>query len=112
MAAAAGGGLIVLSIGFKRVGERYGIQRTGLGAGDLEARGGVPFVGEAAARWVLTAQGKDMGVLYDQSAEMRRGDMVFTVALDYLGRPTDEVTLPPEIEQQADLVVASFTLAE
>lgn len=105
-------GQIVLSIGFKRVGEEYGIQRTGVGSGDLVTRGTVPFLGEDVTRWVLVAEGKDMSVLYDQACETQRGDMVFTLALDYAGLYSDPVTLPEDVQAQADMTVASFRLAE
>jgi hypothetical protein len=105
-------GEIAFSVGFKRVGEAYGIQRTGVGAGEFVVRGSVPFLGESVIRWMLVAEGKDMGLLYDQSAEIRRGNTVFTLGLDYAGRPTDPVTLPEDVEQQADMIVASFKLAE
>ncbi len=105
-------GNIVFSVGYKRVGEEYGIQRTGVGAGELVERGSVLFLGQSVTRWALVAQGKDMSLLYDQAAEIRRGDMVFTLGLDYIGQPTDPSTLPEEVERQADLIVASFKPAE
>jgi inhibitor of cysteine peptidase len=103
--------LVQMSIGFKRVGEDIGIQRTGLGAGDIVRRGTVLFLGGPVNREVLVAEGKDMSVLYNGGSEIQRGDLVFTINLDYAGSPMDKTALTDDVEANADLIAASFEAA-
>ena len=97
---------VVMSIAFERTGEDYGLQRTGIGAGELIERGSVPFLGEPARRIVLVLEGMDMEVLYGATGLFNRGDLRFAISLDYAG--TERRGLTPELEQTADSIVASF----
>ncbi len=101
----------VITIGFKRVGEEAGIQRTGVGSGDLVARGSVTFLGEPVVRQVLVDRAHDVSVLYHNGAETRRGDLIFTLGLDYVGEDRGTTGLSEEIEAIADRVVESFALS-
>lgn len=101
---------VVLSVGFKRFSEDIGIQRTGVGPGDLVIRGTVTFLGQEITREVLVAEGKDMSILYNSAAEIQRGDLAFTLGLDYLGYPFDESTLQEDVQSIADMIVESFEL--
>jgi hypothetical protein len=56
---------VQLTIGFKRVGEEIGIQRTGVGTCELVTRGSLTFLGAEIDRQVLAAQGQDLAVLYN-----------------------------------------------
>lgn len=107
----AGKDTVVLSIGFKKSGENYGIQRTGVGSGDFYPRGSVSFFGEPLQRQVLVANGLDMTVLYG-AGEIRRGELIFTLGLDFIGPPTGPAGLTVEQEQQADWVVESFAVGK
>ncbi len=97
---------VIMSIAFEAVGEDYGLQRTGLGAGELLERGGVLFLGEPAKRLVLSLEGRDMEVLYGTTGLFDRGDLRFAISLDYTG--AERLGLPAAFEQTADLIVASF----
>jgi hypothetical protein len=103
--------LVHMSIGFKRAGEDIGIQRTGVGAGDIVRRGTVLFLGHPINREVLVAEGKDISVLYNGGSEIQRGDLVFTINLDYAGSPMDKTALTDDVEANADLIAASFEAA-
>ncbi len=102
--------LAVLSIGFKRVGEEYGINRTGMGSGDIVQRGTLVFLGEPVRRDFLVAQGKDMALLYDSAGLITRGDLAFTVGLDYQGGYESLTALTGAIENETDMILASFRL--
>jgi hypothetical protein len=93
-------------IAFERIGENIGIQRTGIGAGELIERGSVVFLGEPAKRIVLVLEGKDMEVMYAHTGAFERGDMHFAISLSYVG--VERLGLTPKLEQIADLIVASF----
>jgi putative hemolysin len=97
---------VEMMIAFERIGENVGIQRTGIGAGELIERGSVNFFGEPAKRIVLVLDGKDMEVMYGYTGAFERGDMRFAVSLSYVG--VERLGLTPELEQTADLIVASF----
>ncbi len=97
---------VEMLIAFERIGENIGIQRTGIGAGELIELGSVTFLGEPAKRIVLVLEGKDMEVMYGHTGAFERGDMRFAVSLSYVG--LERLGLTPELEQIADLIVASF----
>lgn len=97
---------VQMMIVFERVGENIGIQRTGIGAGELVEQGSVEFLGEPARRIVLILGGKDMEVMYGYTGAFERGDMRFAISLSYVG--VECLGLTPELEQTADLIVASF----
>lgn len=97
-----------LNIAFERIGENYGLQRTGIGSGELIERGKVLFLGEETPRIVLSLEGTDLEVMYGHTGAFQRGDMRFAISLYYAG--TERVGLTDELEQTADLIVASFEL--
>ena len=102
-----------LAVSFKRASEDAFIGRTGLGSGELVNRGKVMLVKTEIDRQVLVSQGRDMTVLYGcLPGSMNRGDLVFFISLDYTGDPAGVSGLTPEIEAQADLVVASISLSK
>ncbi len=110
-------GEFVLNIGVKRVGESEAIVRTGVGAGDLVTRGQVSILGQQVSRDVLVYQAKDKGVLYNQAKEFAVGNLVFTISLDSYPDPAqpaiyhyDTVELAPDVQAEADRIVASFAL--
>ena len=100
----------VLAVGFKREGEAVGIQRTGMGSGELETRGTIGFLGQEVKRVALVCQGKDMGLYYNRAGEIPRGDLVFTLNLDYVWSCTDSSALTEAVEGMADQIVASFQM--
>jgi hypothetical protein len=99
---------VQLNVAFERIGENFGLQRTGIGSGELIERGKVLFLGEETPRIVLSLEGTDMEVMYGQTGAFQRGDMRFAISLYYAG--TERVGLTDELEQTADLIVASFEL--
>ena len=101
---------VEMLIAFERVSENYGIQRTGIGAGDLVERGSVVFLGQDTPRVLLVLEGIDMEVLYGGTGVIERGDLRFAISLSYVG--VERLGLTPELEQIADLIVASFELVK
>jgi putative hemolysin len=99
---------VEMLIAFERIDESHGLQRTGIGAGELLERGNVLFLGEPTKRIVLSLEEKDMEVMYGTTGAFERGTMRFAISLDYVG--TERLGLTPELEQIADLIVASFEL--
>jgi hypothetical protein len=99
---------VQMMIAFERVGENYGIQRTGIGAGELIERGEVTFLGESVKRIALVLEGKDMEIMYGNTGVFERGDLRFAISLSYVG--VERAGLTTELEQIADLIVASFEL--
>ena len=99
---------VQMNIAFERIDENYGLQRTGIGAGELIERGKVLFLGEETPRIVLVLEGKDMEVMYNTTGAFERGTMRFAISLYYAGM--ERLGLTPELEQTADLIVASFEL--
>jgi hypothetical protein len=102
----------VMAIGFKRAGEDFGIQRTGVGSGELVEQGAVSFLGQDVSRVVLVLDATDRGVLYNGAAEIQRDELIFTLALDFLNPAPDAAGLSAEVEAVADRIVASFDLSQ
>ncbi len=100
---------VVLQIAFKRSDEDFIIQRSGLGAGDLVVWGKVLFLGAEIQRNVLVAQGQHVTVMYTGPGAIQRGELVFTINLDYQGADR-QAGLSDAIEANADAIAASFQL--
>jgi hypothetical protein len=99
---------VEMHIAFERINENFGLQRTGIGAGDLIERGNVLFLDEPTKRIILSLEGIDMEVMYSTTGAFERGTMRFAISLYYAG--TERLGLTPELQQIADLIVASFEL--
>ncbi len=97
---------VVMSIAFEAAGEDYGLQRTGIGAGELIERGSVLFLDKPAKRIALSLEGRDMEVLYGTTGVFERDDLRFAISLRYEG--AERLGLPEVFEQTADNIVASF----
>lgn len=104
--------LVRMQVAFKRADESVSILRTGVGAGDIVQRGSVTFLDQPINREVLVLGGKDLSVLYAGAGEIRRGDLVFSLGLDYRGLPTDPSALSQDVKAIADRIVASFDLVK
>ncbi|NLG28237.1 MAG: hypothetical protein GX557_10015 [Chloroflexi bacterium] len=101
---------VLLAINYKASGDDRFIGRTGVGAGELVESGSVDFVGEPVARIVLVAQEeREMSVLYGGGRVLVRGDLAFTLFLDYRGDPNGP-GLSAEVQGVADQIVASIGL--
>jgi len=101
---------VVMTIAFERVAEDFGLQRTGIGSGELVERGSVLFLGVVTPRIALALEGYDLEILYNGTGLFERGDLRFAISLDYAG--TERIGIPIELQQTADLIVASFEWAE
>jgi hypothetical protein len=100
------------TVAYRLADEQYGIQRTGVGSGDLVHFGTVAFLGQPVDRVLLVFEGQHLGVMYNGSREMPRGGLVFTVALDWAGQWPAKPAITPEQEAIADLMVTSFRLLD
>lgn len=96
-----------LHIAFKDASEDRQITPTGIGGGELVARGSVPFLGQPLLRRALVALGKDMGVVYGESGELNRGELVFWVGLNDAGSPLTDSGLSAAVQATADAILAS-----
>ncbi len=97
-----------LHVAFKRAGEERRITPTGIGSGEVVERGVVPLLGTALPRQALVANGKDVGVLYGGSGEVKRGDLVFWISLEDAGSLPSDTGLTPDAEAIADAIIASI----
>jgi len=98
-----------LLVGFKRQDEPISITLSGVGAGEIENRGQVNFMGKPVFRDVLTFQGKDKAVLYSQAQEIPVGELVFSLRLDNLNRDYEPGSILQPIQSLVDQIVESFT---
>jgi len=99
-----------LTVGVRRPDEAVPIQRTGVGAGDVETRGSVRFLGREVAREVLVYEGKVQAVLYNNAVEIDADGLIFTLSLDGAGPDYDAVDIPADVQTIADKIVGSFLL--
>jgi putative hemolysin len=99
---------VQMNIAFEHIDENHGLQRTGIGSGELVERGNVLFLGEPARRIALSLDGRDMEIIYGDTGAFQRGIMRFAISLNYVGG--EPIGLITELEQVADLIVASFEM--
>lgn len=103
---------LALSIGFKRSSENIHIVRTGVAAGDLVTKGSISFLGTCQlSRDVLVYEGKEKALLYNSAGEIKVGDLIFTLSLDFfVQRDYSALGLGSDVQAQADKIVESFQL--
>lgn len=102
---------ITLGIRFKRSGEEMDLTQYGGAAGNFVSRGTVNFLGEETVKTALVFQGVDKEIHYNETREISRGDLVFTLSVKS-NRAYDVAVVPEEIQAAADDVLASFALIE
>jgi Tol biopolymer transport system component len=100
-----------LSIGFRRSGEETPIQRTGVGAGEIETQGSVRFLGRELSRDVLIYEGKVKAALYNHAQEIDVDGLIFTLSLDDHSLDYDAAEIKPEMQAIVDEVIGSFLLS-
>ena len=103
-------GTLALTIGFKRPLQNVNITRTGVAAGDFEDGGTATFLGQSVRRRMLVYQNKTKAVLYQSAAEVEAGGLVFSLSLDDSARHYEDIDIPPELQKEADQIIASLTL--
>jgi putative hemolysin len=99
-------------VAFRRQEEAQLIGRTGMGSGEIVEAGTACFVGQEITRRALVFEGKDMTVMYGSGRGIERGDMVFTLYLDYRGGWEDKTALSKEIQAETDQILATFHLPD
>jgi hypothetical protein len=102
---------VELTIGFRRPEEEARIQRTGVGAGDVETQGSVRFLGRDLVRQVLIYEGQVKAVLYNNACEIDVDGLIFTLSLDVRGPDCEAARIAPELQVIADEIVGSFLLS-
>lgn len=96
-----------LVVGYRRATEDPEILRMGPGAGDMEHRSTVTFLGQERPRVVLVYEGKDKLVLYGNEP----GDLVFLISLlDDSRADYQAIAIPEALQAEADQIVESFEL--
>jgi hypothetical protein len=101
-----------LQVAFRRQDEEQFIGRTGMGSGEIVEAGAACFVGQELERRALVYEGKEMTVLYGPGRGIERGDMLFTLYLDYRGGWEDKTALSKEIQAEADQLLATLQLPD
>lgn len=97
------------TLALKHANHEMQLTRTGMREGEFFAYGTIDFLGSPVAKSRLELGDKVMGVYYDGAAEVQRGPLTFTLALDYLGDSATGGGIPAEIEQIADAIVSAIT---
>jgi hypothetical protein len=100
-----------LSIGFHWTGEEASIQRTGVGAGEVETERYVTFLGRQLSRDVLVYEGKVKAVLYNNAQEIDVDGLIFTLSLDDHNLDYDAAEIEPEMRVSVDEIIDSFLLS-
>jgi len=100
-----------LIIGYRRVNQQAGIQRTGVGSGDFVRAGWIQFLGKILQRDRLVYGEKTKEVFYQGDAEFHVGNLVFTLGLDNNGfKNYEDVDIPLDVQKEADQILESFQL--
>jgi Tol biopolymer transport system component len=102
---------VVLRIGVRWPDEAAPIQRTGTGAGEIETQGSVPLLGRELSREVLVYDGRVKAVLYHNGQEIDVEGLILTLSLDAVGQDYAAAEIGPDVQAEADEIVASFVLA-
>lgn len=103
---------IALRFRFKQLGEELPLAPSGISAGDLVNQGEIPFLGQMVAKNVLVYQGKDKAVLYDNLAELPRGNLIFSLQLAANDNDYEAINIPHAIQTEADAIIASFVMQD
>lgn len=98
---------IALYIGFRRSGEDVDLQQYARAAGDFVSRGTLVFLGDAIEKEALVYQGVDKQIHYNETEEINRGDLFFTLAVESNSN-NEEAVIPGEVQAAADEILASF----
>jgi hypothetical protein len=101
---------IALVIGFRKTAENIVIQRTGVGAGEIETVGTVQFLGQEVSREVLVYDKKVKAILYNYGTEISINGLVFTISGDDFSPDYDTASLSDEILAVFDEIVKSIYL--
>jgi hypothetical protein len=106
-----GQGPLSLYIGYMWLYESVDIwSRTGLPAGDFQARGTVSFLGQELTREVLVYEGVDRVVFYNgPNSRIEAGDLVFSIYLDDVSAEGSAAS-GVELQTAADEILQSFAL--
>jgi hypothetical protein len=104
---------LILVIGFKQAVEKdVSVQRSGVGAGEIVARGTASFLGREISRDVLVYQGRDKAVLYNYATEIKADGLTFTLSLDDFRTDYETAVLSEDVQAVSDQIVESFELTE
>lgn len=100
---------IALRIRFRHSGETVNLQQYGGAAGDFISRGTVNFLGDDVEKVALVYQDVDKEIHYNETSEIIRGDILFTLAVES-NRSFDQAVIPETIQAAADEVLETFKL--
>ncbi|MCL4263972.1 MAG: hypothetical protein KJ069_12185 [Anaerolineae bacterium] len=103
---------IALRFRFKQVGEELLLTPSGVSAGNLVNQGEISFLGQMVAKNVLVYQGKDKAVLYDNLAELPRGNLIFSLQLAANDNDYEAIDIPDVIQTEAEAIIASFVMED
>jgi hypothetical protein len=102
------GDTLRFTVEYRRVTEDLWVFRTGMPAGDFDARGSVPFLGRELPRNVLVYEGRDILVSYSYGDAAPWGDMIFSFILEDLSDGSRPINLSADVQRQIDQIVTSF----
>jgi hypothetical protein len=98
----------VLRLAFRGLNENRQIVPTGMSQGEIVPRGSILFLGETLTRQALVDRGADSKILYELS-EVKRGGLVFWIALDRVAEAGAERGLPEDVQRTVDAILSSVT---
>lgn len=101
-------GTILLVIGFRRETENIAIQRTGVGAGEIQTDGKIVFLGREVSKEILVYEDRIHEVLYQYGTEVVVGDLVFAISGGNYDVNYDLAVLEDETLTTFDKIVESF----
>ncbi len=102
----------VVVIGFSGLEEDIDIHRPPQGSGELVVHGEIRVLGSMVTRQLLVWDGKPISVFYNGAAQLRRYELVLTLALENKDTSTIAAALTPDEEQIADQIMASIRWIE
>ena len=103
-------GTLALTVGFRWLEEKVTITPSGMPAGDLQAQGGIDFLGSLISREALVSQGRVKAVLYNKGREIEKfNGLVLTASLeDQAQTPYEEIDISPAAQLQVDWALHTF----
>ena len=99
---------IALVIGVRRYGESTVIQRTGVGAGDIENKGTILFFGKEVSKEVLIYEGRIKDMLFQNGTEILADDLAFAISGGDFAENYELAKLEDEEITIFDQIVNSF----
>jgi len=100
-----------IHLAYRWADEAVSILPTGMGQGEVVARGSLIFMGVAVAREALVDRGADVRILYGGGGEIARGELRFWMDAYRAPQEGGSRDLPEEAQRTADAILSSLRWA-